>query len=128
METFNFPRHKFRTQYPESSFRVQFGNSYTFVSKPSAPDQRLFILTFQLVKYYVNGAGQADASIVGEATNAAALDGFYARHRLYEKFIYPHPVYGNVVVRFQKPLEIPDGIEGGDGAIENLEVQLLEHP
>lgn len=126
-DTFNFPFHRVETKYPESSFRVQFGNSYTFVSKPSAPDQRTFILKFPTMVYYVDGGGDIDLA-VNPTFNMAVLEAFYATQRLFEKFVYPHAILGNLTVRFNRPLVIPEGFVGGSGAVKAFDVELLEQP
>lgn len=127
MDTFDFPYHKVSTTYPESSIRVQFGRSYTFATKPDAPDQRIFTLEFALLKYFLNDMEEVDATI-NPTINLAALEAFYQAHRLWDTFTYPHPVYGNLDVKFNKPLEIPAGVEGGDGAVQKISVELIEQP
>lgn len=54
METFNFPYHTFKTEYPESGTRVQLGSSYIFTSPPSGPDLRRFTLGFETMLYWMN--------------------------------------------------------------------------
>lgn len=132
MERFYFPYHTFSAKYPESSVRVQFGNNWTFTAKPDAPDVRQITLKFQAMKYYpptIDGNGVATQDITtNPEINLAALEKFYQDHRLHKKFIYPHPVYGDMVVKFQRPLEIPEGVQGGDGVVEGIEVELMEQP
>lgn len=59
--------------------------------------------------------------------NMAALEAFYNEHKLYKPFIYPHPVYGNIEARFMDPLKIPEGIVGGNGALEDFNLTLIEN-
>lgn len=61
------------------------------------------------------------------AYNMGALEAFYNRHKLHKPFIYPHPVYGNIEVRFMDPLKIPEGIVGGNGALEDFTITLIEN-
>lgn len=126
MAVFNFPYHTQETEYPDSGFRATLGNSYQFAAPPSAPDQRKFTLKFPLLKWFVT-AGAIDPA-PSALINMAALDAFYNRHRCWAVFTYPHPVYGNLPCRFNKPLKIPKGIEGGDGAVKDIEIELLEVP
>lgn len=126
MATFNFPYHKQSTKYPESGKRMQMGNSYMSAAEPSGPDQRVFMLDFATMKYFLV-AGVISPTFKPEI-NLAALEAFYKEHRLWKTFIYPHPVYGNVNVKFNKPLEIPKGISDGDGAVEAFSVELIEQP
>ena len=126
METFDFPYHLFSTDYPESGARMQLGNSYVFTTEPTAPDQRTFTLDFAAMKFFfLNGV----LSPIPEAKiNILALDLFYQRHKLWKSFIYEHQVYGNLTVKFNKPLKIPKGIPGGDGVVASFSVELIEMP
>jgi len=128
METFNFPFHTVETTYPESSVRVQFGRSYVFAAAPDAPDQRKFKLVLPGLKFFFNvTTGLIDATI-NPQRNLRTLENFYTAHRLFTKFIYPHPAYGNVVVRFNAPFRIPAGIKGGDSMVGDIEIELIEVP
>ena len=127
MDTFNFPNHMVKTEYPRSSDSVQFGGAYTFVNKPVAPDQRVFVLNFAAMKYYVNPDGSIDVT-TDPQNNYRVLQEFYETERLYNEFIYPHPVLGNITVRFKDPLQDPDGISGGMGAVKSFQIKLIEQP
>lgn len=126
MARFNFPYHRVSTKYPNSGTQIQLGRSYVYTAPPEAPDQRRFVLKFRALKYFlVNG-------VVDQVTNAeinlGALELFYNLHKMHATFTYPHPVYGDLACRFARPLEIPDGTEGGSGVVENIEVELIEVP
>ncbi len=126
MATFDFPYHKFSTEYPESSFRLKLGGSYQFSAPPVAPDQRIFKLRFKALNYFFTN-GVINKTIHPER-NLARLDEFYRLHKLHATFDYPHPVYGTVTVSFNKPFMIPEGTEGGQGVYENIEVEFIERP
>lgn len=144
MQTFDFPYHKFRTEYPESGNRVQLGGNYIFTAPPNGPDLRRFTLSFETMKYYVVGRDEAGIKLdfannryisktLGEIDifknreiNMGALEAFYNAHKLHKSFLYPHPVYGNIEVKFMSPLKIPNGIAGGGGALESFEIDLIE--
>jgi hypothetical protein len=130
-ETFNFPMHKVSTEYPESSIRIRYGKSYQFASKPVAPDERLFKLKFAAMQYYTT-INEEDEEVLdlekNPQINMRVLELFYEAHRLYQVFIYPHPVIGNVNVRFSKPLVVPEGRSGGFGVTEEFDVELIEVP
>lgn len=126
MATFNFPYHSVETEYPNSGTQIKLGNSYAYTAPPEAPDQRLFKLSFPLLKYFeVNGA--IDSSVEPQI-NLAALELFYNLHKMSATFTYPHPVYGELACKFNKPLKIPKGIPGGGGAVPNIDVELIEVP
>lgn len=126
MARFNFPFHTFETKYPASGTQIQMGKSYTYTAPPEAPDQRKFTLKFRALRYFVRN-GQIDPTVEAEI-NLAALDNFYQLHKMHATFTYPHPVYGDLACRFSKPLEIPSGTAGGNGVVENIEVELVEVP
>lgn len=125
MEIFNFPYHTVETEYPESGTRAQLGGSYVFTTPSTDPEQRKFTLNFKVLKYFVDDSGTIDDTL-GFEYNLQRLDNFYQLHRLNTSFIYPHPVYGDVTVKFNKPLKIPKGLAGGNGIVEDITIELLE--
>lgn len=128
MNTFDFPYHaRPVTVYPDNSARVQFGGAYEFVSAPNAPDQRLFILTFAAMRYYFNSDSTLNAATNAQ-WNYKALRNFYEAQRLYTKFIYVHPEFGSLIVRFHKPLVDPKLIDNSNGITESFDIELIEQP
>lgn len=125
MAIFNFPYHRFSTENPDSSFRLQLGGSYQFSAPPSAPDQRIFKLKFNMMQYFVNTDGTINREKNPEY-NAALLDEFYRLHKTHATFIYPHPIYGNLVCSFNKPLVMPE--TGDFGIVYNIDLELIERP
>lgn len=115
------------TRYPDNGLRVAFGNSYAFTAGPTAPDQRIFVLKLQAMQYFLTSGGALDLT-VNLSRNLGAFEDFYREHYLYKDFDFVHPVYGAMVCKFNRPLEIPEGIPGGDGILETLEVELIEQP
>jgi hypothetical protein len=128
MQTFPMTHYKFDTKYPDSSAHVQLGRSWTFTAAPSAPDQRTFTLSFTGMKYYQNTDGTLDSTTNASVNNVAVLEAFYQSVQTWDKFQLNHPVYGTVVVQFQKPLVIPKGVSGGFGTLEDFTIDLLEQP
>lgn len=126
MAIFTFQNHTCETNYPDSGFRAKLGNSYTFTAPPPAPDQREFTLKFALLKWFTNSSG-LDRTTMPEI-NLALLDDFYNRHKTWATFVYKHPVYGDLPCRFNKPLKIPAGVPGGDGAVKDIQIDLIEAP
>jgi hypothetical protein len=127
MDTFNFPYHIEKTNYPAIENRMQFGNSYEAVSKPTAPYQRVFVLSFPGMMTYLDSGGAVDYS-TNATINYETLRKFYEDHGLWDKFIYPHPKFGNVTVRFAQPLAAPDPVPMGNGAQGPFEIQFREQP
>lgn len=124
--TFNYPNHKFSTKYPEGT-RIKLGGGYDYTPEPSAPDQRIFSLKFESMRWFTYANGVVDR--VSNATiNLGHLENFYQQNRMHGEFTYPHPVYGNVICKFARPLEIPVGKSSGNGWVEGFEVELVEVP
>lgn len=117
----------FSTRYPESGNRIMLGRSYQFDSPPVAPDQRIFVLNLQGMAYFTDSAGNIDVTINPER-NMATLEAFYNEHKLAFRFDFNHPIYGLVLCKFYTPLEIPEGIPGGGGSLNNVTVELIEQP
>lgn len=78
------------------------------------------------MKYFVSN-GVLDKTKEPEI-NMARLEQFYDLHKLHATFTYNHPVYGELMCRFNKPLKVPEGTPGGQGFVPNIEVELIEMP
>lgn len=124
---FTWIYHRYSTTYPDSGKRVQLGNSYQFSAEPDGPDQRGFTLYFDTMRYFVTSGGAVDKTTF-PAINFALLEDFYKANRLWRTFTYVHPVYGQLNVKFNKPLEVPKGIPDGGGALEPFSIDLIEVP
>jgi hypothetical protein len=126
METFDFPYHTTRHVYPKGD-SFKFGRGYEFSAAPQLPVQRRFVLSFPTIQWFLDAAGTADASIEPQI-NALALDEFYRRHYTWKTFIYPHPVFGEIKVKFaaDAPFEMPKSLPGGTGATDEFELTLVE--
>lgn len=130
MEEFDFDFHLFSAEYPDSGDRLQLGRSYMFTAGPVAPDQRVITLHFPTMFYYVNAVTGTPDTTTNPKMNFLRLEGFYTRHRLWKPFNYRHPMYGMLVVKFDKPLKTPKGLGSGapKGQLEGFTVDLLEQP
>lgn len=127
-ETFEPVNFLFETQYPESGTRLQLGNSWTFTAPPDAPDQRIFKLTLQGLRFYVEEDGTTIDTDTEPTRNAGRFDAFYQRHRLWKSFTFNHPQFGPLEVKFHKPLNLPKGIKGGNGLLPEFDIELVEQP
>lgn len=127
METFNFPYHLWSEEFPESSFKAQFGGGYEFASEPNAPDQIIYTLTFPGMWFFKNTNGTVNLTTEPKR-NMGLLRQFYQNHRLHKYFLWPHPIDGNVRVRFKNPLVTPKGVPDGRGLVEPFEIKLRLQP
>jgi hypothetical protein len=127
MANFQPRYYSYSTRYPESGQRIKFGNSYGFTATPTAPDQRVFMLKLQGMEYFLLPDGSLDLTTT-LSRNLGAFEEFYREHQLHTEFNLAHPVYGTVKCKFLRPLEIPEGIRGGNGVWDTIEVELEEQP
>jgi hypothetical protein len=127
LQTFNFPYHTFETINPETGFRGQFGGAYMFTAPPDAPDVRTFKLGFNGMQFFTNSDNSFNTTTEAKRNMKAMID-FYHAHKLHLSFHYDHPVYGQLEVKFNKPLPEPKGIKNGNGMVEDFEVELVEIP
>lgn len=129
METFNFPYHGMPAMTADdNSSSIELKGGFKFSAQPSEPILRIFTLTFPVLGYEfeVNGDVDSDGS-VNPQHNVISLWEFYKTHGTWKTFIYPHPVFGNVTVKFDAPFTIPK-VTGNQGKVSNLEIRLREHP
>lgn len=124
MATFNFPFHPApAVEYPDDQKRIKLGNGWTQVVKPLGPLERVLKLEFEGLQYFLDGSGNLDET-VNPTRNAYALEKFYETHRLDGEFTYPWDGRGNLTVRFNKPLRMPQ--PGKNGVVPKVEIELIE--
>lgn len=128
MQTYNFPNFLISDEYPASSTPVTYGGGWEFVSKPAAPDQITFVLSYPGMWIYPNAARTGLDLTKNPTRNFGLLMKFYEDHRMYEKFSFPHPYRGTVTVRFKDPLVTPNGVAGGNGLLEPFQIKLRLQP
>lgn len=127
MAEFDFPYHLTETVNPDNSFRVALGNGWEYATETGDADQRIFKLSFQGMKFFVDAAGQIDENFEPQRNMKTLID-FYHSKKLYRAFTYEHPVYGVLSVRFNRPLPEPKPMIGGGGVVEEFVVELRELP
>lgn len=117
MEYFNFDT-KYVEPFQHTSLSVM---SQTFIPKVEVRPQRLFDLQFKGLKI-------TDESCVNLNKNLDfnVLYDFYLKHGTYKNFIFEHPVYGDLIVRFGKTISVPKKIKNGLGALESFNILLVE--
>ena len=96
--------HTFGTSYKEpfGAISVKNNSSQSYMFSESTRPVRLIELDFSTMHYM----GEEVSSCPDEM-NYAKLQQFYLLHGLHKSFIYPHPVYGDLKVRFAAPLVLP---------------------
>jgi hypothetical protein len=121
---FNFPHHLISTEYGSEDTVLSLGGNYQYTVRGSKPEQRVFTLYYEGLKYTPN-YDLLDLAVEPEL-NAAYLENFYYWYRLELPFYYIHPTYGRIKVRFKEPLKIPKLRENGNGWTESFTITLVE--
>ena len=125
METLDFPYHSFSTKYPDNTTRMKLGKSYTYTATSTAPPQRLITLYFDKMIVSALTPGAPDEAYERDI-NFSRFEAFYRRHEMHTSFQYLHMLYGMIVVKFSKPLEMPRLTRGG--WVPAFSVELEEQP
>lgn len=122
LKRFIWANHTFGTKYnePFTHASVKSNSSQTYLFAESIRPVRSLELDFQTLVY----AG-AEAINCPDALNYAKLQAFYLEHGLYKPFIYPHPVYGDMKVRFARPIVLPKK-NPNSKTIQSLSITLME--
>ncbi len=126
LDTFNFPYHTLSVDYPDSSAKIKFGRGYEFATKPEGPDQLTLTLNYDAMFFYESSPGVVDRAR-NTSINMQLMEDFYIDKRLYTKFYYPHPLWGNTIVRFQDPLKYKI-VKGGLGSVESFTLKMVTQP
>lgn len=145
-KSFDFPYHSVTHAFPEGD-QVRFGRGYSHAAEPDRPVQRMLLLRFSSLLYirnpYTLGWLRGADTRVDVDENAKlnelkkrciwALHDFYEEHMLFKKFTYQHYVFGELVVRFAQPFEMPQVAENTANIHNNIptmpfDVRLIEQP
>lgn len=120
LERFLWSSHAYSTQYIELYQRMENGVSQGFVPRTEHQPTRLLTLNFETL---IN-----DPCLKHKLGSLSfnKLEDFYLKHGMHSEFIYPHPIYGELVVRFNKPLAVPKSRANSKGAVESFSLEFIE--
>lgn len=123
LERFQWDLFSFDTEYNEPFGHASLGqtSSQGFVPDQAVRPIRVFNLDFSGMKIYEENPGNYPLN-----TNFNYLYDFYLRHGTHKRFIFEHPVYGDLIVRFGKPLSVPKKISNGLGSLQTFQILLIE--
>lgn len=115
--------HGFSTAYsePYTSVNLTTNNTQGYVPDQTLKPIRSFELEFTGMKHRDTAAQVCDENL-----SFNRLYEFYELHGLHRRFVYEHPVYGDLIVRFSKPVTIPRKILDGNGSLNSFTVSLIE--
>lgn len=128
LERFIWDHHNFGTKYVEPFTHGHVGSegSQSFIPYTVNKPVRVFSLDFPLLMLQESDYAKHTGLAYRPELDFSKLKDFYVRHKSYKPFIYNHPVYGDVVVRFAKPLSLPKKMTGGSGAVQGFTLELQE--
>jgi hypothetical protein len=102
-------------------------NGWVYHPVPVLPFRPNFRVTLEGLKWYLNGAGTGLDTTTDPTINAGRLEAFYKTHRLFKPFNFTHEYLGTLELRFSAPLSIPKGLVNGGGAVEPLQINMIQH-
>lgn len=123
LERFRWDLFSFDTEYNEPFGHASLGqtSSQGFTPDQSVRPIRVFNLEFSGMKIHEENPG-----LFPTLTNFNLLYDFYLRHGTHKRFIFEHPVYGDLIVRFGKPVSVPKKIPNGLGSLQTFQILLIE--
>lgn len=128
LERFIWENFNFGTKYVEPFVHTSSGPSgtQTFVPYNAKKPVRNFSLDFPLLHLQEPNHAGTTGLVYRPELDFTTLKEFYIRHKSHKPFIFFHPVYGDIVVRFAKPLAMPKKISGGMGLVQGFTLELQE--
>jgi len=123
---FDYPYHLVSTEYNSEDTVVQLGGNYQYTVRGAKPEERIFTLYFDGLRYSQTGDIIIADTSDDNQLSMQHLENFYQWYGLDDSFYYPHPTYGRVKVRFKEPLKIPKLRENANGWTESFTVTLVE--
>lgn len=122
LERYVWSYHNFGTSYeepyPQTNIRNDSNQSYVF--KRERKPLRFIELEYSTMIF------NSEVQGVAPEMDYDLLQQFYLRHNCSKPFIYEHPVYGDMKVRFVKPISLPKKNQNGGGTLQGFSVTLLE--
>jgi hypothetical protein len=101
-------------------------NGWSFSARPSVPYQRKFKIKLYGLMWYLDPITGLYDELTDLTHNARVLEEFYREHLTWKEFTWTHPHIGVLNVKFAEKVDVPAGIENSGGALEGLEITLIE--
>jgi hypothetical protein len=120
MERFIWDKHGYSVEYLEHFRLIENGAGQGVIPKLESCPLRKFSLKFEGM---YNGE---KARIADKSSCFKSLEKFYLKHGMFKIFIYYHPIYGDVLVRFSKPLSMPKNKANSIGFTESFDLEFTE--
>lgn len=128
MDTFSFcpDRMVAETLPRDAPQSVMSLNGWQFTARPTTPYQRKLKVTLHGLRWYTQANGLYDTT-TNPTFNARLLEQFYEAHETWDPFLFNHPHFGTMTVRFAATLAVPAGLPNSGGLIGPVEVNFIHH-
>lgn len=122
---FIFMNHLYSHRYISGETLIPLGGGFSYGIRTGTGEQRVLTLQFATMRFLRTDAGEVEV-LEDPVNNAGRLLAFYLQNRMHRSFLYPHPVYGPIRVRFNQPLKFPEGAPNNLGYLPSFSVELIE--
>lgn len=126
MSRFIWGQFNFSTQYIEPYSYVQVNSDQGLALKTELRPYRSMELSFPIMHLKDNQTEGKNWLNAHPELDFGKLRDFYLDKGMHRKFIFQHPVYGDMVVRFAKPISMPKKNIEGTGTVQPFNVSLVE--
>ena len=128
METFNFaPNGTVPVTLPPDPMSGVSMNGWTFTSRPAVPYQKKFKVVLYGITWFTSSTTGLFDLTTKPTVNARLLELFYERNGVWNPFLWTHPHLGQLTVRFNAPLNVPEGMVDGGGLVDKVEMTFIHH-
>lgn len=126
LDRFIWDQHNFSTQYIEPYTYTQVNRDQGLTLKSENRPYRSMELSFPIM-YLRDSTNEGKTWLNAHPEqDFGALLAFYLDKGMHRKFIYNHPVYGDMVVRFSKPIAMPKKNIEGTGTVQPFTISMAE--
>ena len=124
LERFIWDKFNFGTSYNEPFVQASLKNkgNQGYVFSQSVRPLRSIELEFSIMYFHP----EDNDEICPSNLDFTKLQKFYLHHGCHQKFVFNHPIYGDMVVRFSKPIVMPKKNIGGSGTVQGFNLTLVE--
>ena len=118
------------TEPLDNGLQLQLGGNYRFDARAPFPTIKIHKIEVQGMRYYTSGGNIDLTSHLrysgGPELNIMKLEEFYLEHECWKPFQLQHPIYGLILVKFDKPWIRPKPMAGGTGIAPTMTIALRE--
>lgn len=128
METFNFsPDSQVPVTLPPTPMQGLSMNGWSFAVRPAVPYQKKFKVTLYGMHWYLDPLTDLFDLTMKPTLNARLLELFYERNGVWNPFNWHHPHLGDLVVKFDSAVTIPEAQSNSGGLIDKFDVTMVHY-